>query len=69
MILLVIIVVFVGLAFSLKSGTQAAEKAAVEHDPVKRTLHKGEVGCMGLLFCAIGVAGVLTLISLSFPGN
>lgn len=69
MIILVVIVVFVGLAYTLKSGTRAANEAATEPDPIKRTIHGGESGCMGLLFCAIGVAGVLAVIAISFPGK
>lgn len=69
MIIVIVIAVFVGLAFSLKSGTKAANEAAIERDPVKRTIHAGESGCMGLLFCAIGVAGMLAIIAISFPGK
>jgi hypothetical protein len=68
-IIVVLIVVFAGLAFTLKSGARAANQAAIEPDVIKRTIHGGESGCMGLLFCAFGVAGVLAIIALSFPGK
>lgn len=69
MIAILIIAILVCMFFTGRSGTQAAEQAAVEDKPVEKALNWGQAGCMGLLFAGIGAAGVFLLLGMALPGS
>lgn len=67
MIALLIIAILVCMLFVGRSGTQAAEQAAVEEKPVERTLLWGQASCLGVLFALIGAVGVFVLLGAMLP--
>lgn len=59
----ILIIIIVGLLFTGKSGVEASQQAAIEENVVKRTIWHGQTGCMGILFVAVGVVGLLAILT------
>lgn len=69
MIILILILGFGVMVFTLRSGNRAAAHAVAEEVPIKKAIYGAESGCMGILFAVAGMVLVLFIIAAAFPGK